>query len=386
MATPMSASLRARASLTPSPVIATTWPRRCSAPHEGPLLLGRHPAEHAVLSPATAASASGSSGSVPRVDRHRRRTLPGRPTCAATAPTVRGLSPEITFSGDALLGEVPQRLRGVGADPLGAARRAPPGRTSVELGRPAAPVAAFTMQRRRRAAPGAAPAGPRRRARRPWSGVAADAIAWARAAPSPGAPSTQVPRPSHADRATTFGPRRTGHRPAVASAGLGELLLRSPRTWRCVRPRRRQRASACGCRPRRHGRRSSHAGRTRCRRGSACPSCRGRPRRRGPAPRPRAAPARASADGRASARPTMNARLVSSTSPSGTMPTRAGDRAGDGLLPARRCPWSRNWLHSRNGPTTSMMSEIQRSRVLVPATSSECASWNRRASAASFVA
>ena len=38
---------------------------------------------------------------------------------AATAPTVRGLSPEITFERDALLGEVAQRVGGVVADPLG---------------------------------------------------------------------------------------------------------------------------------------------------------------------------------------------------------------------------------------------------------------------------
>ena len=32
MAMPMSASLSASTSLTPSPVMATTWPRDCSAP------------------------------------------------------------------------------------------------------------------------------------------------------------------------------------------------------------------------------------------------------------------------------------------------------------------------------------------------------------------
>ncbi len=40
------------------------------------------------------------------------------PTRPATAPTVRGLSPEMTFSVDALLGEIPQRFRGIFADPF----------------------------------------------------------------------------------------------------------------------------------------------------------------------------------------------------------------------------------------------------------------------------
>ena len=40
MAMPMSASLMASASFTPSPVIATTWPARaCSAMHDALLLL-----------------------------------------------------------------------------------------------------------------------------------------------------------------------------------------------------------------------------------------------------------------------------------------------------------------------------------------------------------
>ena len=46
MATPMSACWRAGASLTPSPVMATTWWRDLEALDEAQLLLGRHPGEH----------------------------------------------------------------------------------------------------------------------------------------------------------------------------------------------------------------------------------------------------------------------------------------------------------------------------------------------------
>ena len=80
-----------------------------------------------------------------------------------------------------------------------------------------------------------------------------------------------------------------------------------------------------------------------------------------------------------------NATLVSSTRPSGTMPTRAATvpvTASCQLL----LSLLRNWLHSRIGPTTSMTSEIQRSSRFVPATSSERVTVKRRASVASLVA
>ena len=48
IATPMSASLSASASFTPSPVIATTWPRDCSAPTIARFCCGRDPPEDRV--------------------------------------------------------------------------------------------------------------------------------------------------------------------------------------------------------------------------------------------------------------------------------------------------------------------------------------------------
>ncbi len=80
----------------------------------------------------------------------------------------------------------------------------------------------------------------------------------------------------------------------------------------------------------------------------------------------------------------MNARLVSSTSPSGTMPTNAATApvtaACQFLL---SLVW--NWLQSSSGATTSITSEIQRSSWVVPATSSEWAVLGCLASAASRV-
>ena len=95
MATPMSASFSASASLTPSPVMATTCPRRWSACTIARFWCG-------VTRPNTlpasiaAARASGSSGRV-RASTASAVT-PGTPTAAATTPTVRGLSPEMTLS------------------------------------------------------------------------------------------------------------------------------------------------------------------------------------------------------------------------------------------------------------------------------------------------
>ena len=81
----------------------------------------------------------------------------------------------------------------------------------------------------------------------------------------------------------------------------------------------------------------------------------------------------------------MKASVVSSTSPSGIMPTRAA------IVPvtaSRQPSFSvvRNWLHSTSGPTTTSTTAIQRSSRLVPATSSEKVTVNRRASVASRVA
>ena len=94
MATPMSASFSASASFTPSPVMATTCPLDCNAPTIARFCCGvTRP--NTVCCSSTSASSSWSSGS-------SRASNPastsGNPTRAATAATVRGLSPEITLS------------------------------------------------------------------------------------------------------------------------------------------------------------------------------------------------------------------------------------------------------------------------------------------------
>lgn len=94
IATPMSASLRASTSLTPSPVIATVCPRAWRAPTSSRFCCGVTRPKTDVRS-AVSASSSGSAGSV------RASTgcsAPGRPRLAATAPTETAASPEITFA------------------------------------------------------------------------------------------------------------------------------------------------------------------------------------------------------------------------------------------------------------------------------------------------
>ena len=95
IATPMSASFSASASFTPSPVIATTWPRDCSAPTIARFCCGRDATEHRVRLEHVGECRPG-----PRAARGRRRPspAPGSSTRCATAATVRGLSPEITLS------------------------------------------------------------------------------------------------------------------------------------------------------------------------------------------------------------------------------------------------------------------------------------------------
>jgi len=81
----------------------------------------------------------------------------------------------------------------------------------------------------------------------------------------------------------------------------------------------------------------------------------------------------------------MNARLVSSTSPSGTMPTSAATVP----VTASCQPWLsglRNWLQIRTGATRAMVTEIHRSSRFVSATSSERVTLNRRASTVKRVA
>jgi hypothetical protein len=94
MAIPRSATFSARTSFTPSPVIATVWPRACNAHTRARFCSGVTLPKTAWLS-ATSASASPSSG--------RRRasygcSAPASPSLPAMAPTVRALSPEMTLT------------------------------------------------------------------------------------------------------------------------------------------------------------------------------------------------------------------------------------------------------------------------------------------------
>ncbi len=94
MLTPMSASLRARTSLTPSPVIATVWPRDCSAPTMSRFCCG-------VTRPNTAFSSRTSAMPACSPGIRRASTVfpaPGRPSLPATAPTETALSPEMTLA------------------------------------------------------------------------------------------------------------------------------------------------------------------------------------------------------------------------------------------------------------------------------------------------
>ena len=94
IATPMSASLRARTSFTPSPVIATVCPWDCSAPTMSRFCCGVTRPKTVSASRAVAIS-SRSAGS------RRASTVfsaPGRPSLPATAPTDTALSPEMTFA------------------------------------------------------------------------------------------------------------------------------------------------------------------------------------------------------------------------------------------------------------------------------------------------
>jgi hypothetical protein len=96
IATPMSASLSASASLTPSPVIATTWPRLCSAVTMARFCCGDTRPNTLRWSTISAIPA-GSSGRSRASKASVARVTPGTWTAQATAPTVRGLSPEITL-------------------------------------------------------------------------------------------------------------------------------------------------------------------------------------------------------------------------------------------------------------------------------------------------
>ena len=116
MATPMSASLMARASFTPSPVMATMCPSACRACTRARFCSGLTRPK-TVVSRATARSAS---TSVPR-SRASRRRLSGTssPTLRAMAPTVSGVVAADDLDVDALGREVVEGVLGVRAHLLG---------------------------------------------------------------------------------------------------------------------------------------------------------------------------------------------------------------------------------------------------------------------------
>ena len=95
MATPMSAAFSAGASLTPSPVMATTWPRALQRLDDAHLVLGRHAGEHARCArPASASAASSSaSSSAPLMHLAARR-----PSSRAMAAAVALWSPVIILT------------------------------------------------------------------------------------------------------------------------------------------------------------------------------------------------------------------------------------------------------------------------------------------------
>ena len=95
MAMPMSASLRASTSLTPSPVMATTWPRGLQGVDHGLLLAGHDPAEdRAGLEEPRPARPGRRAGSGRRPGGRRRRCRPGRRPRRRSA----GWSPEMTLT------------------------------------------------------------------------------------------------------------------------------------------------------------------------------------------------------------------------------------------------------------------------------------------------
>ena len=94
---PMSASLRASTSFTPSPVIATVRPRDCRALTMACFWWGvTRPNTAGPELPRVRASASASSPSG-RVRASMPSSAPGIPARRATAATVAGWSPEMTF-------------------------------------------------------------------------------------------------------------------------------------------------------------------------------------------------------------------------------------------------------------------------------------------------
>ena len=114
MATPMSADLRASTSLTPSPVMATTWPRECRAFTMARFCSGTTRPNTECSSRATA-SASGSS---PSRRASTGSAAPGHAHPPGDGAHGAGVVAGEDLDGDVLLGEVAQRLAGVGPQRL----------------------------------------------------------------------------------------------------------------------------------------------------------------------------------------------------------------------------------------------------------------------------
>ena len=96
MATPMSAAFSAGASLTPSPVIATTWPSACSAATMRSLCAGATRAKTEVLRTASLNAASSSASSSVPLSAAAPASM--MPRSAAMRAAVRGWSPVIMMT------------------------------------------------------------------------------------------------------------------------------------------------------------------------------------------------------------------------------------------------------------------------------------------------
>ena len=207
IATPMSASLSASASFTPSPVIATTCARCCSARDHRPLLVRGDPAEHRWSARRTSASSSG-----PRAARGRRRarSAPGRPTRRATAADGARVVARDDLERDALVVEVRAACRPRRAGPAPRTSRAPP------APRPCGSVLAVERRvgvgQEQHPLPGARPA------RRPG---AARGSGRQPASTISGAPSTQRAAAVEASRRSTCAPRRTAPTPSASNPSDG---------------------------------------------------------------------------------------------------------------------------------------------------------------------
>ena len=222
IATPMSASLSASTSLTPSPVMATVWPWRCRAWTIARFWCG-----------CTRPNTDGARQHVGRARRGPRgssrastgSSAPGMPTPRAMAPTVIGLSPEITFTATPCSREVGDGGGGVGADLLlEAHQRGRLGASSPAASSSAGRVARGASRMTRRPVPASCATRCRSRVGRPASSTS-------------GAPRSQVPRPSkvapdhlRADENGTDGRRR----PALVGAHLAPW--RAGWRWGAGRP------------------------------------------------------------------------------------------------------------------------------------------------------